>query len=129
MADITTGSRTKSLGTKLALGNFVVVALVFAALIFGIDYAVSDLVESRATTDVTEKTKLLVDLIDSSDKELRSRTAVLAKGFAVSLNGRFELDSAPVDTGGKPAPSLKLDGKLLNADFTAVDRFTNSTGA
>jgi len=129
MADITTGSRAKSLGTKLALGNFVVVALVFAALIFGIDYAVSDLVESRATADVTEKTKLLVDLIDSSDKDLRSRTAVLAKGFVFSLNGRFELDTTPVDTGGKPAPSLKLDGKLLNGDFTAVDRFTNSTGA
>ncbi len=31
--------------------------------------------------------------------------------------------------GGKSAPALKLGGKLLNADFAAVDRFTRSTDA
>jgi methyl-accepting chemotaxis protein len=121
--------RAKSVGLKLAVSNFVLVALVLSALIFAIVYSVSNLVESRATEDVTEKTKMLVNLIDSSDKDLRRRTEILAKGFLFNLSGNFELDTETVDTGGKPAPGLKLDGNLLNGEATLVDRFTSSTGA
>jgi methyl-accepting chemotaxis protein len=129
MIKLTNGWHANSLGTKLALSNFVFVAVVFSAVIAGVGYSVSEVIESRAIVDVTEKTKLLVDLIDSSDKELRTRTSVLAKGLQASLSGKFELDPATVEVGGKPAPTLKLDGKPLNLDFSAVDRFTESTGA
>ena len=129
MAKVATGSRTRSLGTRLAMGNFVLMAIVFSALIGGIGYSMSKMTEVRATNDLTEKTRLLVDLIDASDKELRSRTAVLAKGLQATLGGKFELDATNLDTGGKPAPTLLLDGQPLNSDFTAVDRFTGSTGA
>ncbi len=129
MIKLASSWRDNSLGAKLAIGNFVFVALVFSALIAGIGYSISEVIESRAIVDVTEKTKLLVDLIDSSDKELKTRTSVLAKGLQASLNGKFELDAATVEMQGKPTPILKLDGKPLNLDFLAVDRFTGSTGA
>jgi methyl-accepting chemotaxis protein-2 (aspartate sensor receptor) len=129
MIKLASGWRSYSLGTKLAFSNFLLVALVLSALIAGIGYSISEVIEARAIADVTEKTKLLVDLIDSSDKELKSRTAVLAKGLQTSLSGKFELNATTVQIGGKSIPTLKLDGKPLNQNFSVVDRFTASTGA
>jgi methyl-accepting chemotaxis protein-2 (aspartate sensor receptor) len=129
MAKFANGWRTYSLGTRLAMGNFVLVAIVLSVLIGGIGYSISEMIETWAIANVTEKTSLLVDLIDSSDKELRSRTAVLAKGFQASLSGKIERDATTLITGGRPVPNLKMDGQSLNSDFTVVDRFTGSTGA
>ena len=121
--------RNASLGIKLALSNFILVTIVFTVLIAAIAYSIASTMESHASTELSEKTKLLENLIEASDKELRSRTSILAKGLQVSLKGTFELDAATVEIQGKPTPTLKLDGKPLNLDFSVADRFTESTGA
>jgi len=119
----------KSLGTKLAVSNFIIVGIVVTLLIAAISYSVTIVMEANAATQLREKTRLLVDLIDSSDKELRARTAALAKGFQSRLSGTFELESTPIDINGKPTPTLKLGGKALNLDFAPVDGFTTTTAA
>ena len=121
--------RHMRLGTKLPLSVFLVVGLVFAAFVAAIGYSISRSVEERANAEVADKIKLVADLIDASDKDLRSRASALAKAFQSTLKGTFELDPAITEVNGKPAPTLKLDGKTLNMDFMVADRFTESTGA
>ena len=121
--------RIRSLGTKLSVSIFSVVSLVFAVFIVGISYSTSQLIEGRAGAEVAEKTKLVVNLIESSDKDLRKRIGVLAKSFQGSLKGQFTVGSELVDIQGKPTPSLKLDGRVLNLDFSGVDHFFELTGA
>jgi len=123
------GWRDLSLAAKLPLSLFAVVGVVFLAFVLGIGYALMKSVEQRASDDVAVKTRLIVDLIDASDKDLRLRAAALAKALQVRLAGRFELDPAITEVNGKPAPTLKLDGKVLNMDFSVADQFTQATGA
>ncbi len=124
-----TGWRNRSLGLKLALSNFLLVATLFAAMLGAVVWSIFEVIEARAKDEVTAKTHLMVDMINASDKELRTRTAALARGFQSSLRGKFELDEAKVDIQGKPTPALKLDGRVLNLDFGLVDRFSESAAA
>ena len=94
-----------------------------------ISYSTSNLIENNAGDEMTHKAKLLVTLIEASDKELQARTQFLAKSFQASLKGKVEIDQATVDIKGRATPTLKIDGKPVNLDFTAVDAFTQSTGA
>jgi len=121
--------RRMSLGAKLTLSNFLLVATVLTLFVLAISYSVSNTIEARATTELNDKTKILTDLIESSDKDLRIRTASLAKAFQTSFKGTFELDAATLDIKGRATPVLKLDKKIVNLDFGAVDRFTEMTGA
>ena len=118
-----------SLGTKLALSNFALVAVVLTVCVLGIGYSVSQTIENRATAEVGDKTKLLTDLIEGSDKDLRIRTATLAKAFQSSLKGTFELETTTIDIKGQATPTLKLDKKTLNLDSPVVDRFTEMSNA
>lgn len=98
--------------------------------VLAISYSVSNTIEARATSEVNDKTKMLTDLVEGSDKDLRIRTGALAKSFQTSLKGTFELDTAAaIDIKGRVTPTLKLDKKTLNLDFQGVDRFTEMTGA
>jgi methyl-accepting chemotaxis protein-2 (aspartate sensor receptor) len=125
----TATKRQTSIGTKLAASNFLLVSIVFAVFIFGISYAVSNTIETRASADMGERTNLLRDLIESSDKDLRMRSSALAKAFSDSLGKQFELDATSIDVAGKPTPTLKIDGKPANLNFELVDPFTKLTGA
>ncbi|QKO23949.1 Cache 3/Cache 2 fusion domain-containing protein [Rhodoferax sp. BAB1] len=124
-----TGWRDLSLAIKLALSILAVVGAVFLAFVLGIGYALMGSVEERASEEVASKTRLITELIDASDKDLRLRAAALAKALQARLAGRFELDPAITEVNGKPAPTLKLDGKVLNMDFSVADQFTQATGA
>ena len=129
MSVSTSSWRNASLGSKLAVSNFALVTIVVSMLIALIAYSVTGVIEARAIAELEEKTKLVVDLVDSADKELRSRTAVLAKGMQSNLNGKLEADASTIEIAGKASPTLKLDGKAINLDFSLVDKFTASTGA
>ena len=129
MTKTAAGWRNISLGTKLAIHNFLLVTIVVTVLILAIGYSTSKVMESSVTMELSEKTKILVDLIESSDKELRDRTAVLAKGFQTSLSGKFKRDAATVEIKGLVTPVLMLEGVALNLNYAVVDRFTASAGA
>jgi methyl-accepting chemotaxis protein len=117
------------LGNKLALTNFLLVALVLTGCVLAIGYFLSQSVEQRATEELTAKAQLLHDLIDGTDRDLRVRTATLAKAFQGQLEGRKELKATSVDIKGLATPELKLEGRTLNLDFPLVDGFTATSGA
>lgn len=121
--------RPSSLGARLSIGAFLLVASMLTFLVGATSYSISNLIERNAGDEMTDKTKLLVTLIEASDKELQARTQFLAKSFQASLKGKIEIDPATVDIKGRPTPTLKIDGQSANLDFTAVDAFTQSTGA
>ena len=121
--------RRLGLGGKLALTNFLLVALVLSACVMAIGYLLSNNIEKQATDELGAKTQLLQDLIAGTDKDLRVRTGNLAQAFEGSLNGKLELKSSTVDINGLATPELKLDGKDINLDFTRVDHFSAMTGA
>ena len=117
------------LGNKLAISNFLLIASALLVCVLAIGYGVSQTIESRAVAELTAKTALLSELIEGSDQDLRSRTATLARSFQGSLHGKIELTSASVVIKDQEAPVLKLDGKMVNLDFSLVDRFTEATSA
>ncbi len=123
------GWRDMRLSAKLPLSTFVIVSLVFAAFVLTVSVAISRSIEARAEREMADKVKIVIDLLEAADRDFRARTPILAQGFLDRLKGKFELDPANAPVNGKPAPSLKLDGKLVNMDFTVVDRFTQVTGA
>ena len=105
---------------KLPLTVLVVVGLVFAVYVAASAASTASLVEERTEAAVTEKTRLLVELIEGSDKDQRSRTIARAKALQAKLAGTFELDPTPTEINGKPAPTLKRNGKSLDLDLSLI---------
>jgi len=130
MSTYSSGVRTGGLGGKLSIGAFLVIASMLGLFFGAISYSVSDVIERNAGDELTNKTKLLVTLIEASDKELRFRTHLLAKAFQATFKGQIEVDSKEaVDIAGRQTPTLKINGQTANLDFNTVDAFTQSTGA
>ena len=130
MKTVQSGGNPWGVGAKVSASVLVLVGVFFAVLITVIGYSLGKVIEERANREVADKTKLVVDLVDESDKDLRSRANGLGKAFQSNLPGVFTLDSATVvEIAGKPTPTLALDGKPLNLQFELVDKFTASTGA
>jgi methyl-accepting chemotaxis protein-2 (aspartate sensor receptor) len=123
------GWQSLKLAVKLPLSVFAVVALVFAGFVLAISYVLMGSVEDQAREDMKDKTHLIVDLLQASDQDLRQRADALAKAFQATLTGQFELSPEITEVNGKPAPTLKLNGKTLNMDFAIADQFTRTTGA
>ena len=118
-----------SLSLRLALAIFLIISLMILIFVATISTTLMRSAEQRAVEELSVRTKLMVDLIDASDRDLRLRAASLAKAFQNRLAGSFELDPAITEVNGKPAPTLKLDGKVINLDFAVVDQFTGQTSA
>ena len=129
MKQLTSWWQRTSLGSKLALSNFALVITVLALSVLAIGYSVAQIIEARTSAEVDDKTKMLSALIEGADRDLRLRTAALAKSFQANLAGRMELIPASTDIQGTATPTLKLEGITVNLDFPVVDRFTAMTGA
>ena len=70
------------LGAKLALSNLLLVATVMTLGVLSITYAVSLTMQLRATQEVSDKTKMLVEMIASSERDLRKRSQDLSNPFS-----------------------------------------------
>ena len=121
--------RKLGLGAKLAFSNFLLVACVLTFCVMAIGYQLIKNVEARVGDELSAKTQLVTDLLEGSDKDLRVRTAALARAFQANLSGKIESRAATIDINGQATPELRLDGHDLNLDFPLVDRFTATTGA
>lgn len=116
------------LGARISLINFGLVIVAFTAFIIAVMHVMSGLVESQANEGVTERTRTVSALLEASDRDVRQRATELSNLFRSRLPGDFQLDPTPVDIAGRMAPSLLLDGHLLDNDSSVVDSFTAATG-
>jgi len=121
--------RNASVGIRLAISNFLLVMVYFSIFILTINYLIGNLIEASSNADVVAKTKLAVDLASASDRDLRARGAALGDIFRTRLAGKLELGTDSIDIAGQATPVLRLNDKPLNLDFSAVDQFTQMTGA
>jgi len=122
--------RSWSLGTQLGLITFVIVSAVLLSFIALISYGVKEQSTRKATADVIEKTRMVVDMLDSFDQGLRSQVGIEAKVFSASFKDEFALDSSrSIDVAGVATPVLQSSAGELNGNFSSLDKFTTQLGA
>ncbi len=118
-----------NVGTRISAITFVLMAATIAALLAAITVTISSMLEERAARSVSNELRSVGDTVELFNRSVSSEVAIFGNIFRSTLAGSFELDpAAPVDIGGKAVPALKLDGKVLNLDFTAPDNFSTQTG-
>ncbi|AGX87877.1 Cache 3/Cache 2 fusion domain-containing protein [Candidatus Symbiobacter mobilis] len=118
-----------SLGGKLAISNFLLVAMALVLCIAAISYSISHLIEDRVVEEIEGKTQMLGAMIDGADRDLRGRTGQLAKAFQHHIAGSFEIGAEQIEVKGQQTPAMLRNGAPMNLDFGIVDGFTQLTGA
>ena len=119
-----------NVGTRLSAITFLLMGTIVALLIALITMATSSTLHERATQSVASELRGAANTVEIFNKSVSSSARSLGSILRNTLSGNFELDTATtVDIGGKATPTLKLDGKVLNLDFTAPDNFTKQTTA
>ncbi len=117
------------IGARLTLMAFALVGAVLCALVAGIGYSTSQLLEERALTQVTDEARGVVGMVRMFDQAVVSSVLRFSKMFGAGFGGDFSVDAAhTVDVGGRATPVMKSGGLVLNGDFTLPDRFTDKTG-
>ncbi|VXB68577.1 Cache 3/Cache 2 fusion domain-containing protein [Massilia sp. 9I] len=117
-----------NVGTRISAISFVLMGTIIAALVAMLTLTTSSMLEERATQSVANELRSVANTVEMFNKSVSSEARSFGRIFRHGLPGSFELDTAnTVDIGGKATPSLKLDGKLLNLDFSAPDTFTAQT--
>ncbi|MCC2974511.1 Cache 3/Cache 2 fusion domain-containing protein [Massilia sp. IC2-476] len=117
-----------NVGTRISVISFFLMGSVIAALVALLTITTSDMLEERATKGVANELRSVANTVEMFNKSVSSSARSFGHIFRNTLPGAFELDTAAtVDIAGKATPSLKLDGKVLNLDFSAPDAFTAQT--
>ncbi|MFZ6655243.1 methyl-accepting chemotaxis protein [Undibacterium sp. TJN19] len=118
-----------SVGAKLTLVIFLLITLMFISFITLIDFNLSRQVEQQVAADLTARTNLIAEMIDSFDRDQKVQVSAFSKVFKSNFNGDFAVDEATtVDVNGTATASMTSNGTVLNMDFKASDLFTAQTG-
>jgi methyl-accepting chemotaxis protein-2 (aspartate sensor receptor) len=118
-----------SVGSKITVFTFALVSLILAALVTMTAWTTSSLLHERAVVNIQAELRSVVATVEMFDKAVSTEAISFGKVFTAGLQGEFTLDTAnTVDVAGKQVPTLKLDDKPLNLDFSAPDQFTRNTG-
>jgi len=118
-----------NVGTKISAFSFTLVGAIIGALILTITVTTASMLEDRATQNMQNELKGVVDTVELFNRTVSSEAVSFGSIFASQFGGAFEADPAKrVDIGGKQVPSLTHEGKVLNLDFSAPDRFSAQTG-
>jgi methyl-accepting chemotaxis protein-2 (aspartate sensor receptor) len=120
----------QSVGTKLSMASLALFTVILGGFIVTSSMMTSRLIEQKVEASVHESAKLLSGLIDSTDRDLRSRVQVFAQSFRKSLQGSIQIKpEMEIDIQGKKTPALLMADQPINLNFGIVDRFTETTGA
>ena len=117
-----------NVGTRISISAFVLMAAVIAVLVATVTTSTSAMLEERATQSVVNELRSVTTPVELFNKSASSTAQGYGRIFRSGLAGSFALDpAARVDIGGRATPTLTLEGKVLNLDFTAPDAFTALT--
>ncbi|MCC2974510.1 Cache 3/Cache 2 fusion domain-containing protein [Massilia sp. IC2-476] len=118
-----------TLGTRISAITFALMGTTIAALLVVITISISSMLEERAAHSVQNELRSVANTVDMFNRGVSGQVRSFGEILKSSLPGSLELDPAsPVDVKGKATPSLKLDGKVLNLDFSVPDAFSTQTG-
>jgi methyl-accepting chemotaxis protein-2 (aspartate sensor receptor) len=117
-----------NVGTRISAISIGLVGIIVAVLLGAVTFTTSSMLEERAHQSVASELRSVANTVEMFNKSVSSSARSFGRIFHNSVPGVFELDAATtVDIGGTSTPTLKLDGKVLNLDFTAADAFTAQT--
>ncbi len=117
------------IGGRLTLMTFVLVGVVLSALVAGIGFSTSSLLEQRAVKHVEDDARAVVDMVGMFNQAVVSSVQRFSTMFTAEFGGDLTLDSSQtVEIAGRAVPALKRGSTVLNGDFSVPDRFTARTG-
>jgi len=117
-----------TVGARISAITFTLMGAVIAALIATVTYTTSAMLEQRALDSVSSELTSVSNTVEMFNKSVSSSAKSFGHIFRNTLPGAFALDpAATVDIAGKATPTLTLDGKPLNLDFSTPDNFTAQT--
>lgn len=117
-----------SVGVKLAVVIFALISILFSVFTLLVGRSNCVRLEQQTISKITEKTDLLVNMINIFDSHLRRDTGVFAKLFAEQFPEKFTLDTDTlVEVAGRKTPTLKNGDTVLNLNNAIPDNFLAST--
>lgn len=118
-----------SIGAKITLLQAVLVIMLIGGGTTLLSLFINHRLDVRNMTDLEQRNELMITMMESYSQSLNQSVSKFAQVFASLLPGTFDLDeSNQLAVGSAVSPVLKLNGTLVNMDFTAVDHFTQMTG-
>ena len=122
--------REWTIGAKITLLVFIVVSMVLLSFIAMINANITKHAKEQAEVEITAKTRILVDMLDVYDNELRTEVKVLTQTLQSSFKDPIELTpSRSIDINGNATPVLTSGTTELNLNYAVTDFFTRQTGA
>jgi methyl-accepting chemotaxis protein len=115
-------------GSKITAFTFGLVGIILGALVIAFSMTTSTLLQSRAEAAVASDLRGVLNMVEMFNTAVTREVGSFARMLTASYEPEFALDTGnSVDVGGKQLPVLKNGGKVVNLDFTVVDRFTLQT--
>jgi len=118
-----------TVGAKLSVIIFILVALIFGVYAAATGYATSRMLEKRAVEELAEKSKSVVDMVEVFNADLKREAGRSLKILEGSYSGSFTLDTASrITVGSISTPVLRNGGAAINLDHSVPDRFSSRSG-
>ena len=109
------GNLTWGVGAKLTLMTFLLVGVILSALVGGIGYSTSHLLEDRAVAHVADQAQAVTDMIQMFNQGVSTSVQRFSKMFGASFPEGLSLDTGKtIELGGKPTPVLRHGGSSLS---------------
>ena len=123
------GNLTWGVGAKLTLMTFLLVGVILSALVGGIGYSTSKLLEDRAVAHVVDQAQDVTDMIQMFNQGVSTSVQRFSRMFGASFPEGLSLEASKTfELGGKPTPVMRHGSAMLNGEFSIPDRFTDRTG-
>ena len=118
-----------TVGTKLTAFTFALISLILLALVATVSWTTSAMLHKRVVENMNIELRGVVNTVELFNQAMTNQALSYGRIFATNFEGGLSLDPATlVAVGDKRVPALLHDGKPLNLDFAAADRFTRQTG-
>jgi len=118
-----------SVGVRLSIISFVLVAFIFTVYGIVISFSAMNELERQSIGELAAKNQSVIDLIDLFNTGLKreaSRSSKILEGY---FPGSFMLDvSNNINVSGVSTPILKNGGLVVNLDYSIPDRFSSRSG-
>lgn len=118
----------KSVALKISLSVSLLIAIITAISILLLTTKTQATLHQQATENLRGVTTSTVNLVETYYLELSDELDRLCSLFASQYSSHFSIDTtAMVQAGSASLPTLLDDDKVVNGDYTAVDRFAEAT--
>jgi methyl-accepting chemotaxis protein len=118
-----------SIGGKISLIFTITFIFIFSFYSYSIGNFVKDGIVSTTSHNLQREVENIKLLFDISSKSATNTTEKLFQVFKKEFTEEFSKSDKTVEIDGVDTPILKNGSKVLNLNFTLVDKFANSTDA